>query len=89
MPKVELREIRTEADRRAVLGLRRGPRQEAYLNSMEDIFAEADEEARAMPPGSGCIGSTTGRTGLHTTCRWARSMRRRQFSRLDVDSAAD
>jgi hypothetical protein len=32
-----------------VLGLRRGPGQEAYLNSMEDIFLEAEEEARAMP----------------------------------------
>ncbi|HSO55098.1 MAG TPA: GNAT family N-acetyltransferase [Actinomycetes bacterium] len=49
MALVELREILTEGDRRAVLGLRRGPGQDAYLDSMEDIFAEAEEEARAMP----------------------------------------
>jgi diamine N-acetyltransferase len=49
MPAVELREIVTEADREAVLGLRRGPGQDRYLNSMEDIFLEAEEEARAMP----------------------------------------
>ena len=48
MAPVELRELLTEGDRRAVLGLRRGPGQDAYLDSMEDIFAEA-EEARAMP----------------------------------------
>jgi diamine N-acetyltransferase len=49
MALVELREILTEGDRRAVLGLRRGPGQDAYLDSMEDIFAEAEEEARAVP----------------------------------------
>lgn len=49
MAVVELREITTEADRQAVLNLQRGPGQEAWLGSMEDIFAEADEEARAMP----------------------------------------
>ena len=49
MAPVELRELLTEGDRRAVLGLRRGPGQDAYLDSMEDIFAEAEEEARAMP----------------------------------------
>jgi diamine N-acetyltransferase len=49
MPRVELRDVVTEADRRALLGLRRGPGQDAYLNSMEDIFLEAEEEARAMP----------------------------------------
>jgi diamine N-acetyltransferase len=49
MARVELREILTEGDRRAVLGLRRGPGQDAYLDSMADIFAEAEEEARAMP----------------------------------------
>jgi diamine N-acetyltransferase len=49
MTRVELREILTQGDRRAVLGLRRGPGQEAYLDSMEDIFLEAEEEARAMP----------------------------------------
>ena len=49
MARVELRELLTQGDRRAVLGLRRGPGQEAYLDSMEDIFLEAEEEARAMP----------------------------------------
>jgi diamine N-acetyltransferase len=49
MARVELREILTEGDRRAVLGLRRGPGQDAYLDSMEDIFLEAEHEARAMP----------------------------------------
>jgi diamine N-acetyltransferase len=49
MGRVELRELLTEGDRRAVLGLRRGPGQDAYLNSMEDIFLEAEDEARAMP----------------------------------------
>ena len=29
--------------------LRRGPGQDQYLNSMEEIFAEAGEEQRAMP----------------------------------------
>ena len=38
MARVELREILTEGDRRAVLGLRRGPGQDAYLDSMEEIF---------------------------------------------------
>ena len=53
MARVELREILTQGDRRAVLGLRRGPGQEAYLDSMEDIFLEAEEEARgdAAPMG--------------------------------------
>ena len=36
MARVELREILTEGDRRAVLGLRRGPGQDAYLDSMEE-----------------------------------------------------
>jgi diamine N-acetyltransferase len=49
VPRAELREILTEADRHAVLGLRRGPGQDRYLNSMDDIFLEAEEEARAMP----------------------------------------
>ena len=43
MARVELRELLTQGDRRAVLGLRRGPGQEAYLDSMEDIFLEAEE----------------------------------------------
>ena len=49
MARVELREILTEGDRRAVLGLRRGPGQDAYLDSMEEIFLQAELEARAMP----------------------------------------
>ncbi len=49
MPRVELREVTTGEDRRALLGLRRGPGQDAYLDSMEEIFLEAEEEARAMP----------------------------------------
>jgi hypothetical protein len=51
-----------------VLGLRRGPGQDAYLNSMEGIFAEAEEKARAMPrrwavhdAGSGRLFADTGR----------------------------
>jgi diamine N-acetyltransferase len=47
--KVELRDIVSLGDRGAVMGLRRGPGQDRYLNSMEDIFAEADEEQRARP----------------------------------------
>jgi diamine N-acetyltransferase len=46
---VQLRGIENSADRAAVMGLRRGPGQDQYLGSMEDIFAEADEEQRAMP----------------------------------------
>ncbi len=30
------------------------PGQDQYLNSMEEIFAEADEEQRAMPHPWGC-----------------------------------
>ena len=33
----------------AVMGLRRAAGQDEYLNSMEEIFEEADAEARAMP----------------------------------------
>ena len=46
---VELREIETASDRDAVMGLRRGPGQDRYLNSMPDIFVEAEEDRRAMP----------------------------------------
>jgi diamine N-acetyltransferase len=49
MAKVGLRDILSVADRAAVMGLRRGPGQDQYLDSMEEIFAEADEEQRAMP----------------------------------------
>jgi hypothetical protein len=50
MASVRLREILNSGDRGAVMGLRRGPGQDQYLNSMEKIFEEADEEQRAMPP---------------------------------------
>ena len=46
MARVQLRDILTSGDRAAVMGLRRGPGQDQYLNSMEEIFAEADEEQR-------------------------------------------
>jgi hypothetical protein len=49
MARVRLRDIVNSADRAAVMGLRRGPGQDQYLNSMEEIFAEASEEQRAMP----------------------------------------
>ena len=49
MARVRLRDILSPEDRAAVMGLRRGPGQDRYLNSMEEIFAEADEEQRAMP----------------------------------------
>jgi GNAT superfamily N-acetyltransferase len=49
MARVGLRDIVSLGDRMAVMGLRRGPGQDQYLNSMEEIFAEADEEQRAMP----------------------------------------
>jgi diamine N-acetyltransferase len=49
MAKAELREITTDEDRAAVLGLRRGPGQERYLGSMQSHFDDADEEPRAMP----------------------------------------
>ena len=49
MPRVGLRDIQSSEDRARVMALRLGPGQDRYLNSMEDIFAEADEERRAMP----------------------------------------
>jgi diamine N-acetyltransferase len=49
MATVELRDIVSVGDRAAVMGLRLGPGQDQYLNSMEEIFAEAEEEQRAMP----------------------------------------
>ena len=49
MATVELHDIVGLGDRAAVMGLRLGPGQDQYLNSMEEIFAEADEEQRAMP----------------------------------------
>ena len=49
MATVQLRDIATEADRLAVLGLRRGPGQERYLGSMESHFEDAAADVRARP----------------------------------------
>ena len=49
MTTVQLRDIRTDTDRQAVLGLQRGPGQERYLGSMESHFEDAIEDARACP----------------------------------------
>ena len=46
---VRLRDIVSPGELRGGCGLRRGPGQHRYLNSMEEIFAQADEEQRAMP----------------------------------------
>ncbi len=46
---VELRDIVTDADRAAVLALRRGPGQERYLGSMESHFEDAVADAHACP----------------------------------------
>jgi diamine N-acetyltransferase len=46
---VELRDIVTENDVEAVMGLRRGPGQEAYLGSMISHFEDAIADARACP----------------------------------------
>ncbi len=48
-PRVVLRELATEADRDAARALRLGPGQDRYLNDVDDILLEAEEEARAMP----------------------------------------
>lgn len=49
MAVVQLRDIVTEADRAAVLTLRRGPGQERYLGSMESHFEDAVTDAKARP----------------------------------------
>jgi diamine N-acetyltransferase len=49
MARVQLREIRTDADWDAVMGLRLGPGQDQHLNSMPDIREESIEDARGMP----------------------------------------
>jgi diamine N-acetyltransferase len=46
---VRLRDIVTDADRDAVLALRRKPGQERYLGSMESHFEDAVADARACP----------------------------------------
>ena len=49
MTAVVLRDIVTDEDRAAVLGLRRRPGQERYLGSMESHFEDAVEDAHACP----------------------------------------
>lgn len=47
--RVDLRDIVTEDDVEAVMGLRRGPGQERYLGSMISHFEDAVSDARACP----------------------------------------
>ena len=49
MPTVQLRDIVTEDDVEAVMGLRRGPGQDRYLGSMISHFEDAIADARACP----------------------------------------
>lgn len=49
MPAVELRDIVTEDDVEAVMGLRRGPGQERYLGSVISHFEDAIADAKACP----------------------------------------
>jgi diamine N-acetyltransferase len=49
MATVELRDIVTEDDVEAVMGLRRGPGQELYLGSMISHFEDAIADAKACP----------------------------------------
>ena len=49
MPRVELRDIVTEDDDEAVMGLRRGPGQERYLGRMRSHFEDAISDAKACP----------------------------------------
>ena len=44
-----------------MLHLQRGPGQDRYLNSMEDIFAEAEIDRRAMPHPWAVLDSSSGR----------------------------
>jgi diamine N-acetyltransferase len=46
---IELRDIITDADRAAVLALRRGPGQERFVASVEESFQDAVRDARACP----------------------------------------
>jgi hypothetical protein len=50
MVRVDLRDIVGPEDRALIMALRRGPGQDKYLNSMEDIFAEADKDASHASP---------------------------------------
>jgi diamine N-acetyltransferase len=49
MATVQLRDIVTDADREAVLALRRAPGQERFLGSMASHFEDAADEPRAKP----------------------------------------
>ncbi len=49
MATVELRDIVTDADREAALALRRGAGQDRFVASVEKSFADAVEDARAIP----------------------------------------
>jgi diamine N-acetyltransferase len=49
VPTVQLLDIVRPEDRAAVMGLLLGPGQDRYLDSMEEIFEEAERERRAMP----------------------------------------
>jgi diamine N-acetyltransferase len=49
MPRVELRDIVSEDDVEAVMGLRRGPGQDRYLGSMLSHFEDAIADAHACP----------------------------------------
>jgi diamine N-acetyltransferase len=49
MAAVQLRDIVTEDDVEAVMGLRRGPGQDRYLGSMISHFEDAIADARACP----------------------------------------
>ncbi len=49
MPAVQLRDIVTEDDVEAVMGLRRGPGQDRYLGSMISHFEDAIFDAKACP----------------------------------------
>ena len=53
MATVQLRDIVTEADRAAVLALRRAPGQERFLGSMESHFEDAVDDAEGRARGSG------------------------------------
>lgn len=49
MASVQLRDIVTDADRAAVLAVRRGPGQERFVASVERSFRDAIVDARACP----------------------------------------
>jgi diamine N-acetyltransferase len=49
MTRVRLRELVTDEDRASVLGLRLAPGQDRYLNPIDSILLDAEEEQRAMP----------------------------------------